>query len=175
MRRWYAVHCKPRQDARAEIQLRNQGYDLYRPLARVRRRRAGRTVAVTESLFPRYLFIHLDNRDENWAPIHSTRGVTGLVRWGDCVPSVPESIIAALRQRTSAETGAVDLIAADDYRPNERVRITEGPFAEHEALFQARTADERVVVLMEIMHQAQGLTLPEQAIRRYWTAADRNV
>jgi transcriptional antiterminator RfaH len=167
MKRWYAVHCKPRQDARAEIQLRNQGYELYRPLARVRRHRAGRPVTVTESLFPRYLFIRLDNCDENWAPIRSTRGVTGLVRWGACVPSVPEFIITALQQRTDSEAGAVDLTASEDFRPNDRVRIVEGPFAECDALFQARTGDERVVVLMEIMQQAQRLELPERAIRRY--------
>ncbi len=166
MKRWYAVHCKPRQDARAEEHLHRQGFEAYRPLARLRRRRAGRTVPVIESLFPRYLFIRLHESNQDWAPIRSTRGVAGLVRWGDCVPTVPDGIITALRQRTNAGTGAVDLLATEDFRPNEPVRITTGPFAEHEALFQARTANQRVIVLLEIMHRAQRLTLPEEAIGR---------
>src|SRR5690606_9962776 len=56
---WYLVHCKPRQDERAQEHLIRQGYDCYRPLLRRERLVRGRTQTVLESLFPGYLFVQL--------------------------------------------------------------------------------------------------------------------
>lgn len=165
MRHWYALHCKPQQDARAELHLRNQEYEVFRPLVRMRRHRAGRTCDVTESMFPRYLFVRLDDVHENWGPIRSTRGVAGLVRWGTHVPTVPEAVIQRLRD-SLAEDGCVDLTRACDFQANERVRITDGPFAGCEGLFQARNGQERVIVLLDIMQQGQRLSFPSTSIAK---------
>lgn len=161
MKSWYAIHCKPLQDARAETHLRNQSYEVFRPLVRLRRRYGSRFRHVVESMFPGYLFIRLDHTQENWAPIRSTRGVAGLVRIGAHTPPVPEPVIDELRHRADEEN-CISL--NDDYRPNERVRITEGPLAGYEALFESRNGEERVTVLLEIMQRVQRLVLPEQAI-----------
>lgn len=166
MKRWYVVHCKPREDARAQAHLRNQGYAVFRPVTRVRRRRGGGMAWCTESLFPRYLFVRLDDVDECWAPIRSTRGVAGLVRWGDHVPAVPDPVIDGLRARCD-EHDAIDPAAAGgDWRANERVRVESGPFAGFEAVFQARSGEERVIVLLEFMRRVQRVTVAEQAVRR---------
>lgn len=164
MKQWYAVHCKPQQDARAEVHLLNQQFDIFRPQVRVRRYRRGKPYDVKESMFPRYLFIHLDGVDENWGPIRSTRGVAGILRWGEHIPVVPEAVIQRLQ--ASLDDGCVDLTQAEQYQPNERVRITEGPFAGHEALYQARTGQERVVVLLNIMQQTQRISLPGNSIAK---------
>lgn len=164
---WYALQAKPRQDARAEEHLRNQGYEVFRPLVKVRKRRAGKLQDVVESMFPRYLFLRLCNISENWGPIRSTRGVAGLVRWGDNVPPVPDAVIADLQARMAeAEDGCVDLTDETDFRPNQKLRITEGVFAGYEALYRARTGDERVIVLLNIMQQAQEITLPVTSVTR---------
>ena len=92
MRRWYAVHCKPREDGRAERHLSRQCYEIFRPLVQLRRRRSGRMTNIIESLFPRYLFVHLDDIAESWACIRSTRGVAGLVTFGGRPAAVPEPI-----------------------------------------------------------------------------------
>lgn len=166
MRQWYAVQCKAQEDARAEENLGNQGYPVFRPMLRQRRRRRGRMTTVTESLFPRYLFVELDDVNENWAPIRSTRGVLGLVRFGTYPVPVPPAVVEGIRARMSAETGCIDLTASTDYRRDQPVHITEGPFAGHQALFQGRTGEERVVVLLKIMHQSQRITLPEEAVEK---------
>ncbi|MDN5870629.1 MAG: hypothetical protein L0H73_07930, partial [Nitrococcus sp.] len=41
MKHWYAVHCKPQQDARAEAHLLNQRFEVFRRKCISRRRRAG--------------------------------------------------------------------------------------------------------------------------------------
>ena len=161
MKQWYAVHCKPKQDERAETELLNQGFEVFRPRIRSRRRTRQRYREVVESMFPRYLFVHLDDQDQDWSPIRSTRGVTGLVRMGGCVPVVPSPVIEALRDRADAEN-CVDMHPEDGFVPNERVMITEGPLAGFEALFAARNSQERVVVLLNMMR----VTLPLHAISR---------
>lgn len=162
MKNWYAVHCKPLQDARAEEHLRNQAYEVFRPQIRRRRRQGGRFRQMVESMFPGYLFIRLDKVRENWAPIRSTRGVAGLVRLGAETPVVPEPVIDELKRRADGDN-CIEWVAGD-YRPNERIRITEGPLAGYEALFTGRSGEERVIVLLEIMQRVQRLVLPERAI-----------
>lgn len=163
MKRWYAVHCKPAQDERAEYHLSRQSYEVFRPRHRVRRRRQGRMVTLIESLFPRYLFIHLDDVNENWAPIRSTRGVAGLVRLGRLVPTVPDWVVDPLRDAADEE-GCVAAPAAD-YQAGDRLLIEQGALAGHEALFYARRAEDRIMVLLEIMNQQQKVELPESALR----------
>jgi transcriptional antiterminator RfaH len=162
MKSWYAVQCKPLQDTRAEIHLRNQSYEVFRPQVRLRRRFGVRFRHVVESMFPGYLFIRLDNVVENWAPIRSTRGVANLVRWGMNAPRVPEPVINELRRR--ADGNNFIKLAPTEFRHHERIRITEGPFAGLEGLFDGRKGEERVIVLLEIMQRAQRLIVPERVI-----------
>ena len=164
MKRWYAVYCKPREDERAELHLDRQHFEVFRPKHRVRRKRQGRMTTLVESLFPRYLFIHLDDVAENWAPIRSTRGVAGLVRWGDRIPSVPETVVECL-QRNMDEFGCIPTPPAD-YRAGDRLRILDGAFAGLEGVFYSRKGEDRVMLLLEIMKQPQKMTFPEAALAR---------
>ncbi len=161
MKHWYAVHCKPQQDERAETELARQGFEVFRPRVRLRRRIRERYRLKVESMFPRYLFIELDPCDQDWSPIRSTRGVAGLVRMGDRVPVVPGTVIEALRTRAD-DDNCIDMRPADGFVPNDRVMITEGPLAGFEALFSARNSQERVVVLLNLIQ----VTLPVHAITR---------
>lgn len=165
MKRWHAVHCKPREDHRAEAHLGNQGFEVFRPLCSVVRRPGGRRREVVESLFPRYLFIRLDGIAENWAPIRSTRGVNSLVKWGECVPVIPESVIEALQARAD-DNGIIQLTAGRGYRAGDRVRLTDGPFAGLEGVFCAHRGEDRVVLLMQFMQGSQRVTVPAACVDR---------
>jgi len=164
-RQWHAVFCKPRQDARAEDHLRNQGFELFRPKVRTRAIRNGRARIRTESMFPRYLFVRLGHGVDDWSTIRSTRGAVGLVRLGGEAPIVPDAIIEELRRRCDTEN-VVNLAGAIDYRPDDPVEIIDGPCAGFHALFQARTGDERVIVLLQLLQQERPIELNENSIRR---------
>jgi len=150
--------------AGAELHLANQGYHIFRPLARVRGRRNGKAVDRVESLFPRYLFIELEAGTDNWAPIRSTRGVSGIVRFGQQPAPVPNGVIQELRERITDGAGTIDLRPHQRMRPNQPVRIESGPFAGYEALFQAARGEDRVLVLLEVMQHSQRLTLASDAV-----------
>jgi transcriptional antiterminator RfaH len=165
MRQWYALYCRPRQEARAYDNLQRQGFSLYHPKLRtLKQRRAGLT-PVVESLFPRYLFIHLDDQADNWAPIRSTRGVVDLVKVGGYPRPVPNHVIEQLAS-FQVPDGYIDHCWESDFKEGERLRVTGGPFAGNWVEFLERGGDERVVVLLNIMHTLQKVEVPIASVSR---------
>lgn len=157
---WYLIFCKPLRERVALENLERQGYHAYLPLMRARKRRKSRYVQVIEPMFPRYLFVHLNDHTDNWAPIRSTLGVANLVRFGTEAARVPDSLVVALRAREDAQ--GVQSLPVPTFRQGDRVRIAEGAMAGYEAIFQARSSKERVVLLLEVagklarVHVAEG-------------------
>ena len=74
MKKWYLIKTKPRQERIAIANLENQNYNVYCPLAKINNK-----IVV---LFPGYIFINLDENEENWSPIRSTKGVLNFVKFG---------------------------------------------------------------------------------------------
>jgi len=148
-KRWYLVYAKPRQEELAKENLERQGYQSYLPLIRNPRRRLGRRVIRIEPMFPRYLFIRLDTETDNWAPIRSTVGVSKLVRFGMHPSPVPDELIEYLRSRDNS-AGVQDL-PMHVFKKGQKVVIEEGPFRGYEGIYMARTGQERVLVLLDIV------------------------
>lgn len=148
-RRWYLIHSKPRQEGTAKENLERQGYRIYLPLLRTPRRRVGRRVIRIEPMFPRYLFIHLDTETDNWAPIRSTIGVSTLVRFGTTPTPVPDDLIETLRERD--DSAGVQDIPMHEFKAGQKIRIEEGPFMGYEGIFLAKSSQERVLVLLDIV------------------------
>ncbi len=162
MKSWYLIYTKPRQERIAVDNLERQGYHTYLPLLRQRRRRAGRYTQMVEPLFPRYLFINLDEQTDNWAPIRSTLGVTGLVRFGGMPARVPDALVDAIRE--SADPEGVHQLPEKQLKPGDKVRIRDGAMAGYEAVFSAHTSRERVILLLEIAGKTAQVKLSKDAI-----------
>lgn len=110
-----------------------------------------------EALFPGYLFVELDPHHESTAPIRSTRGAVGLVRFGDQPCAIPEPVIAGLRY---AEPGADQPIDPTTLlKPGDRVTIIDGPLAGLTAIFKARTAAERICLLFDLLGRPNECTV----------------
>lgn len=154
---WYLVHCKPRQDERAEEHLLRQGYVCYGPRIRTERLVRGRVQVVEEPLFPGYLFIRL-RRDDDWSKLRSTRGVRCLVSFGGYPLGVPVSLIESLKSRSGTTQPLL--------QPGDKVRIIEGSFADLEAIFQRMDGEERAVLLMSMLSREQQCSLPIASMRR---------
>ena len=147
MRAWYLIYSKPQQERLALENLERQGYPSYLPLIRNRKRRKGRYASIIEPMFPRYLFVHLSDETDNWGPIRSTIGVANLVRFGMQAARVPDSLIEMMCGR---DEEGVQTLAMPEIKPGDQVRIVEGVMAGYEAIFQARTGKERVVLLLQL-------------------------
>lgn len=158
---WYLIHCKPREDERALENLVRQGYECYRPVSRIERLQHGRKIILLESLFPRYLFIHLDSLENNWYPIRSTRGVSEIVRFNNKPAPVRDEIVERIRRRPAS------LPKVEPYlKRGERAEVNHGAFIAVDAIFLASEGGERVVVLLNMMQKDQQVVFPLQAVRK---------
>jgi transcriptional antiterminator RfaH len=160
---WFAVVTKPRSEAIAEEHLQRQGYEcLFPRVRRVLRGAAGMKSRV-ESLFPNYLFLRADPDAVSLAPVRSTRGAVGLVRFGAEPVAIPDAVIARIRERIDAEDGLVRL-AMPELEPGQRVRVTEGPLLGWDAVFLAKEGFDRVRLLLQILGTAREVVLPRQQL-----------
>jgi transcriptional antiterminator RfaH len=149
MEAWYAVHAKARQERLAAEHLTRQHYRVYLPLLRSPKRRRGLWRDAIEPLFPGYLFIRLNLRLHNTAPIRSTHGVTGLVRFGGEPRPVPEELVERL---LTAETDPEGTILQEHlFQSGDRVEIASGPLAGLKAVFLAASGQERAHLLLDLL------------------------
>lgn len=160
--RWYVVHTKPRQETCALEQLARQGYDCFLPMMSVQKIRRGKWIEETECLFRRYLFIRLIAGQSNFSPIRSTRGVSGLVRFGNLPAVVPDEVIHALRMMPVREEAL--------FQAGDAVTIAEGALAglgaEFVALKQMPDGEMRALVLLELLSKLQQIAVPVSVLRR---------
>lgn len=164
MIRWDVVCCKPRQELLAQENLLRQGYHAYLPRIQTRQRRRDKWVNVVDALFPRYLFIQIDSAQQSTAPVRSTRGAVGLVRFGGQPAIVPDQVIVALMQREDEASG----LHQDQrtlFNTGCAVKLVEGPLAGMEGIFSQQDGEERVVVLLELLGKSNKVV-----VNRDWVA-----
>ena len=146
---WYLVYTKPRQEALAQANLERQGYGVYLPKVRQMRRRRGKEEGGGEPPFQGYLFIHLDTQSDNWGPIRSTFGVASLVRFGSEPAQVPNGLVAHLKAQEGQE--GLHEWAEPKLKVGDRVRVAEGPLKGVEGVLLAKSGQERVMLLLEML------------------------
>ncbi len=154
---WYLIYSKPRQEQVALANLARQNYVTYLPMTTLKRRRRGQLIDVIEPLFPRYLFIHLDQGVDNWSPIRSTRGVAHLVRFGGVPAQVPDELIALLHEQENNE-GQVAL-SSPTLQPGQNVRVMGGVLTGYEGVVINTSGEERATVLLSLANRYSKIKL----------------
>jgi len=149
MSEWYVLQTKARQEAVAEHNLENQGFKIFLPMLRAQRHVRGRWQSMFEPLFPGYLFIELDMKTQNTAPIRSTRGVLRLVRLGAILQPFPANLLQALMDAQAAHGDAID--PSTMFASGDEVTLLSGPMAGLKAIFKARNSQDRVILLLNLM------------------------
>jgi transcriptional antiterminator RfaH len=162
MANWYAVHTKSRQEFAAREHLERQAFQTHLPLVRVPRHRRGRWQSLAEPLFPGYLFVELNLQSQNTAPIRSTRGVVGLVRFGHKLNPMPSGLIEELIRSQPDSESPIDPEAL--FKPGDTVSILDGPFAGLRAVFEAQSTQERVCVLLDLLGKSNRVSLSTHQI-----------
>src|SRR5699024_8316501 len=157
------LHCKARQENRAQLNIENQGYSTCLPQIKREKIVRSKRVESIEPLFPNYIFIQLDSNTANFNALRSTRGVNGFVRFGGMPATVPAQVmdsILALEQDSDNQHTAQPAFSADD-----RVQITEGPFAALQAIYNMPKGEERCLVFLDMLGQQQRIEIEKTALR----------
>jgi transcriptional antiterminator RfaH len=117
----------------------------------------------TEPLFPCYLFVHFNPSKVSAAPIRNTKGVLGLVRFGDVIPAVPKEVIEQLQQLAPS---GLWIVPKDLFDIHERVRITHGALANVIARIGEHDKGQRKLLLYEVLGSANRVSVPRELLTR---------
>ena len=155
---WFCLKSQTKHEHIAAAHLRqNSAVEVFLPRIRFKRATRQGTVWVTEALFPGYLFARFDWQSSLRLVQHS-RGVRGVVHFGERWPAIPEEIIRELQQ-TIGVTGLRTI--PESFAPGDEVEITEGAMRGLRAVVtRVLPGRERIAVLMEFLGRQTMIELP---------------
>lgn len=155
---WFCLKSQPKHEHIAAAHLRQtSAVEVFLPRIRFKRATRQGTVWVTEALFPGYLFARFDWQDSLRVVQHS-RGVRGVVHFGERWPAIPEEIIRELQQAVG-EAGLRTI--PEQFLPGDEVEITEGAMRGLRAVVtRVLPGRERIAVLMEFLGRQTMIELP---------------
>ena len=156
LRSWYVAKSKAGKERILAAELGRWDVETFYPY--LRKVKAGS--ARLEPLFPTYLFCRFDPSLSTWQSIRWATGLAYFLQMEDELATVPESMVGYLREKTlrwnQAGTEA-------RFKPGDRVRIVDGPFAGFEAIFKAYLpARQRCHVLIEAIKAFSTIDVPER-------------
>ena len=98
MKKFYVVHTKPRQERKAERNLRFQGFKTWLPTYKKSSNKRNQTCFYNEPFFPGYFFVIIDILSDDWFKIQNTYGVKYLVSIGGKPKSIENSTLSYIKK-----------------------------------------------------------------------------
>ncbi|MEO9599252.1 transcriptional activator RfaH [Parasphingorhabdus sp.] len=145
---WHLAQYKPNCAMIAKHNLARQGFEVFLPLETNTRISRGKFIEKIMPFFPGYLFVGLADGSSPLNAIRSTYGVSQLVRFGTKAADVPAQLIVELKSRCNKD----GLIGKNViFEEGEKVRVTDGPFANLVGQVERTVSDRRVWLLLDVM------------------------
>jgi transcriptional antiterminator RfaH len=148
VKRWYVIHTHPRQEARAESNLRAWGVETFKPTLKQRRRQpyTNKPFYVVKPMFPRYIFARF-GAAKILHKVSFTRGVHSVVSFGDGPTTIEDEVIDFIKSQ-AGQDGHVTL--TDRLSVGDEVTITAGPLKGLMGVFDKKLKeDDRIIVLLK--------------------------
>ncbi len=169
---WFCLQSQPKHEHIAAARLRQAGVEIFLPRIRFKRKTVRGPAWVTEVLFPAYVFARFDWHESLQMVRHSA-GVSRVVSFGGKAPTIPDDVIAALRE----QVGDKELhVIPDAVQPGEEVEIAGGAFHGLRAVVQqVFPAKQRIKVLLEFLGRQTIVELSSEAVVSEQSARSRLV
>ncbi len=156
---WYCLRTQTKREHLAAASLREiDGVDVVCPRLRYKKVTRRGKVWWIEPLFPGYLLARFDLA-ENERAVSYAKGVTRILRFGDRIPTVPNSFVEDLRRELSREqsSGGREVITIGPaVSPGDEVEIAAGPLRGMMGhVIEVKPAEERVRIFVEFLGQEQ--------------------
>ncbi|MCH6256893.1 hypothetical protein MLD52_10065 [Puniceicoccaceae bacterium K14] len=162
--KWYCFRTQSKRERIAAAHLKLEAsLEAYSPqISYYKKTRTGKKRFV-EAVFPGYVFVRCD-LSFNLRRVLSTRGVSGIVKYGPRIPSLPRVLVETLKANLGCEAQPKVLVQ-DAFKKGDAVSVVEGPFANLSAVVQYyMPATERVRILVEFLGDERQIDLPKSAI-----------
>lgn len=143
--RWYVIHTYSGYENKVKDTLtrkvHSMGMDdtilqILLPMHDEEEVKDGEKKVVSRKVFPGYLLIQMEVNDRSWYVVRNTPGVTGFV--GTTTKPIPLSDEEAKR---IIEGGQKKVSVTTEAKVGDKIKITQGPFADRSAVVLGVTAD----------------------------------
>ena len=160
---WYVIQTKPKQETRAELNLRRWNVETLAPrLREPRRARYGELSFRVMPLFPNYVFARFD-ADTLLTKVRLTRGIQRVVGFGEYATPIDDDVIELIRSRMTDD----GIVRVPELQPGDVVEIVHGPLQSLVGIFERHTsARERVVILLTTIACRPRVEVAKSIIRR---------
>jgi transcriptional antiterminator NusG len=134
-RQWFVVHCysgyenKVKRNLEQRItsmDMENYIFSVIVPTEEEIEVRDGKRRTYQRRVFPGYILVEMVLTDDSWFVVRNTPGVTGFVGMGTKPTPLREEEVHRIITRMEAEAPKVKVT----FKPGEKVRIVQGPFAD---------------------------------------------
>lgn len=170
-RRWYAIRTHPREEERANSNLRAWNVETFSPM--IKKRRANPYVQTPiyerKPLFPRYIFARFD-ADTLLRKILFTRGVQTVVNFGDGPSPISDEIIGLIQSQVGADgfIGVQKSLAIGD-----EVTIQDGPLRNLVGIFEREIkGTDRVLILLAAISYQGSVIVERGSVKKVDSGKD---
>lgn len=132
---WFAVHCYSGQENKVKTNL-EQRIDTMGMAGKILKVvvptedeievRDGKRKTVKRQVYPGYVLVQMHMSEDSWFVVRNTPGVTRFVGMGNRPQPLSQAEVNTLLGRMEAEAPKIRV----NYRTGQKVRITDGPFAD---------------------------------------------
>ncbi len=165
---WYAIHTHPKQEDRADENLRSWQVETFAPKLRARRSKpyARTPTYFTKHLFPRYIFARFRS-DEFLHKVRYTRGVESVVGIGSNPSPIDDQVISLIKSQ-SDDQNIVKI--SDGLKVGSEVVISEGPLRGFTGIFERSMKDsDRVMILLNTVTYQSHIVIERELVRKAGT------
>lgn len=154
---WYCLRSQPKHEHIAAATLRKiEGVEVFCPRIRLRKITPRGAVWFVEALFPNYLFAKFELTPLK-TQVQYSQGVSSILRFGDRLASIEESVIDELRKEMNHEEIRV---IPEIPEVGSKVKIAEGAFKGITAVVrEVMPAKERVRLLLDFLGRSSEVQL----------------
>ena len=159
---WFILQFKSNSHDLAAKNLTRQGFEIFLPLNDTTSRRLSRFINTSKPLFPGYMFIRFDRAESKWHKINNTYGVSRLITFNSILKSIPTSFVDSLMKRYDSSG---KLLPIQKLKKGDQVKVLKGPFASFIATVEKYEADQRILILMDLMGRKTKIVTPTDTLK----------
>lgn len=143
---WAVAIATPGQETKALANVARLSFEFFCPKIRVKKFGwRGRRFVRDEWLFNRYFFVAAKDR---WVELEATIGVSGVIRFGEIVATLPDGIVSSVRERCDQD-GFYIPVERGRFKRGQRVRIGDGPYIDRIGIYQNMKSGDRADALVQ--------------------------
>lgn len=162
---WYVIHTHPRQEKRAESNLKAWGVKTFNPqfIHYTYNEFTGRPTPIIKPLFPRYIFARLD-MSQYHQKVRFTRGIHSVVSFNNVPCSVDDQIISLIEARIG-DDGFVKM--GEQLKPGDEVMIQAGPLKNLCGVFEREVKEsDRIMILLETVNYQARVIIARENVKK---------